>query len=497
MGIIKRQGIKQSLVNFIGVAIGAISTLTIYASEKEAYGLARFLLGTSLFLAPFISLGFTSVAIRFFPEFKEKHPRYHGFLGLLLLIVSVGSLFFFSVSWFFQDAILESYEGKSPLFRQFLPYLVPLSILTAFFHVLYHYCINFQLITVPAVFQNGIKISLPILLLLFAGGYLTLVGVVNGIVLNFILVVLGMSFYIYYLGEWHWRLDFSFMTTERWKRIWNYAGYGLASSVGSILAIRIDEIMIPTLIDFRSNGIYAIAAFIGNTIMIPGNALIHLASPVIAQSIKDGEIAEVGRIYKRVSTNLSLVGLFFFIGIIASVQDLFALMPKSHDLHQGFTIVLLIGFARIVDMSTSVNNQIINYSRYYRFGMFAILMMGGINIGFNLWLIPEYGIIGAAMATLLSLSIYNLLKLLFIYYQYRLQPFSRKTLYLFAWAAIVYALSLLYPSQGKPLLDLILRSSIVTVLYLPVVLYFRISEDISELVEQSWERLKSLLFSRP
>ncbi|MEL6636881.1 MAG: polysaccharide biosynthesis C-terminal domain-containing protein [Bacteroidota bacterium] len=496
MGVIKRQGIKQSLVNFIGVAIGALSTLTIYANEKEAYGLARFLLGTSLFFAPFISLGFTSVAIRFFPEFKENSERYRGFLGLLLLTVAFGATIFLGLSWLFRDALLEMYRDKSPLFQQFLPYLVPLSILTAFFQIFYNYCINFQRITVPAIFQNGIKLSLPVLLLLFTGGYLSLVGVANGIVLNFVIVVLGMAGYLYGLGEWHWRLDWSFMSRERWGRVWNYAAYGLAGSVGSILAIRIDEIMIPTLIDFRSNGIYAIAAFIGNTIMIPGNALIHLASPVIAQAIKDDNLTEVARIYRRVSTNLTLVGLFFFIGIIASVTDLFALMPKSHDLTEAFAVVLFIGLARIVDMITSVNNQIINYSPYYRFGMFAILLMGGINIAFNLWLIPRFGIIGAALATLASLSIYNLIKLLFIYYRYRIQPFSRQTLYLLGWAAVVYGLSTAYPSQGRALLDLVLRSVLITVLYLPVVLYFRISEDFSELAEQTWARVKSFLFPR-
>ena len=70
MGVIKRQGIKFSIVGYIATAIGAISTLFIYPQDKTIYGYALFLVGTATFFFPFMSGGVASLTIRFFPEMK-------------------------------------------------------------------------------------------------------------------------------------------------------------------------------------------------------------------------------------------------------------------------------------------------------------------------------------------------------------------------------------------------------------------------------------------
>ena len=72
MGVIKRQGIKQSLVNYFAVVVGAVSVIFIYPLDRETYGLARFVIDGGMFIAPFMMLGFSSVTIRFFPFFKDE-----------------------------------------------------------------------------------------------------------------------------------------------------------------------------------------------------------------------------------------------------------------------------------------------------------------------------------------------------------------------------------------------------------------------------------------
>ena len=80
MGVIKRQGIKQSLVNYFAVAVGAISVVFIYPLDRGTYGLARFIIDGGMFIAPFLMLGFSSVTIRFFPFFKDEERGHNGFL---------------------------------------------------------------------------------------------------------------------------------------------------------------------------------------------------------------------------------------------------------------------------------------------------------------------------------------------------------------------------------------------------------------------------------
>ncbi len=493
MGVIQRQGIKQSLVNFIGVGIGAISTIFIYPLDKEVYGLVRFLIDTSMFLTAFIAISCSTIAVRFNEEFRKDSPDKHGLLGFLLLIATSGAVVFLLVSWIGQEQIFQFFSDKSPLFHQFLPYLIPIAILMSYFNVFTAYSVTNHRIVVPAIVQNFVKITLPVLFLLVIKEVINLQTLVNGLVLNYVFVFFALVFYLFHLKSFDWKIDFSFLNKERLGRIGNFALFGFLAQLGSLLALKIDGIMVPTLIDFKSNGVYAIAAFIGNAIMIPGLALMQISSPIIAKALKEDRIDEVANIYTKASLNLTFVGLFFLVAVVASVEDLFQIMPKSEELTDGFMIVLLIGIAKVFDLMTSVNNQIIAYSKHYRFGMYAVLFMGGLNILFNLILIPNMGIVGAALATLISLAIYNFMKFIFIYRKFGIQPFSMKILVLIALAAMSYLISIQYTSGDKPILDIIIRSIIVIAIYFPILIYFRVSQDINDLLLQGVNRIKSFI----
>jgi len=248
--------------------------------------------------------------------------------------------------------------------------------------------------------------------------------------------------------------------------------------------------MIPTLIDFTSNGAYAISAFIGTAIMIPGTAVMQISSPIIAKAIQQDNWESVGKIYSKASLNLTIVGLFFFVAIICSVEDLFSMMSKPEELAGGFSVVFFICLAKLIDMMTSVNNQIINYSKYYRFGMWAIIALGIINVLLNLYLIPIYGITGAAIATFTSLVLYNILKLGFIWFKFKIQPFTKKTVNLIGLAFMAFLVGYCIPTTKVAWLDIIIRSCAIGLVYIPTVIYFKTSPEINELLQNKWNNLR-------
>ncbi|HHM20653.1 MAG TPA: hypothetical protein ENJ20_01400, partial [Bacteroidetes bacterium] len=94
MGVIKRQSIKQSIVNYLAVGVAAFSTVFIYPLDKEAYGLAGFVLSTAQFAMPFIILGFNGVSVRFFPQYLADRQKEHGFLFFILSGVTFGAVLF-------------------------------------------------------------------------------------------------------------------------------------------------------------------------------------------------------------------------------------------------------------------------------------------------------------------------------------------------------------------------------------------------------------------
>ena len=120
MGVIKRQGLKNTIVNYAGVALAALSTIFIYPNDRETYGLAQFLIGTSLFLLPIMSLGGNSVMVRFFPRFRDNEKEHNGILGLTMIMSLAGCALFLLLYWLFEEKIFELYSNKPPEFQAFL-----------------------------------------------------------------------------------------------------------------------------------------------------------------------------------------------------------------------------------------------------------------------------------------------------------------------------------------------------------------------------------------
>lgn len=59
MGVVKRQGIKQSIVTYVGMAIGAVNLLWLYplALSKAQIGITKFVLDTAVLVSPFLFWG--------------------------------------------------------------------------------------------------------------------------------------------------------------------------------------------------------------------------------------------------------------------------------------------------------------------------------------------------------------------------------------------------------------------------------------------------------
>ena len=485
MGVIKRQGIKQSIVNYAGVFLAAFSTIFIYVLDQELYGAARFVIDTAFLLSPFILLGATSVAIRYFPIFKNEENGHNGLLSILGIQFLIGGIIVIAVLFLFRERIFDLYADKSEIFTSQFFKIAILALIIALFNMLYSYTSNFKRIVVPSIFLNLIKVSLPILVLLCYYEYVPFSFLINGVLGTYILALLGILIYLSHLGQLKFNFKFDIVDKPLMKGMSSFAMFSLLSGMGSMLAFKIDSLMVSTLIDFENNGVYTIALFIGNAIAIPTTAILQIASPIVADAIKNKDIPQVDSLYGKSSLNLLIFGVLLFVLVMAGILDLFHLMPTDNfDIHSGYYIVMAIGLAKLVDMATSINSQIINYSKYYKFNVVAILLMAVINIILNLVLIPKYQVIGAAMATFLSLTIYNLIKLVFIYTKFKIQPFSVQTLWVLGIGLLSFGIAYFIPDTGQPFLNLVLKSMVIAAIYLTLTLRLKVSEDINEMWQQ-------------
>ena len=484
MGVIQRQGIKHSIVNFTGLAIATLSTIFIYAQKDlvEAYGLIQYLLSIAVIGFPLFSMASGVVAVRFFPNFQNKDEEHHGFLPLLLLMSLASWSVFALLAALNWDWIKTMLAHDSPLLQQYLWLTFPLTLFYTLSVVLYQYCFNFKRIVVPSILVDfAFKVVLPAVLIALLLGWIDLHLALLLLLVHYFLVLLGLVLYLRNLGELFWRPNWSFLKPELRRDIGKYAGFGMLSGLALLLATKADTLMVGSLTSMKTTGIYAIALNIAAAMDIPNKSLLNASVSFVAKYLAEENWTEMRSLYQKVSINLLTAGLLIFGCIWVSVQDLYALMPNTAEIAQGMYVLLLLSIAKLVDLGAGLNNQIVYYSKFYRFSLVSLSVLAVANVGFNLWLIPLMGLTGAAVAALLSISAYNLFNLVLVWKKFGMQPFSRQTVVVVLLAVVGISAVWFLPSTGYPFLNIVLRSGLFVLVFAGLVIRLRVSEDIDGL----------------
>ncbi len=438
-----KQALLFSIINYIGVAIGMISTLFIYPNDKEFLGIVRFIDGFAQILYPIMVLGASTALLNFQPQLNEFLQRKLFSYSAISIVFMIGFCAFFISIFYF----LEVTTNTENYVYGFI-----IAVFLAFIDLMKRQAYNLQKIAVPTFFEKIIpKITLPlafILVLYFAVSYHEALSIYT---LSFLLIFMAIAWYLLRIFKPVFSLNYQDLFQEISKKeYYKYSLYAFTASLGSFFAFRIDSIMIPEFISNEANGDFNIGVNLANALMIPATGVFALYSPIISEALKNNQLDLLKNKYTEVAKNLYFIGILMFGCLILGISDLFALLPTSDKLAPSLPILYILGVNVILNMATGFNTEIIAYSKYYKFNLIAILSLAGLNIGLNYFILTQtnFGIIGVAYASLFSMFVFNLMKLIFIYKKFRMLPLDKKYLKL-----IILSLSLLYVFSILPLPD--------------------------------------------
>jgi O-antigen/teichoic acid export membrane protein len=232
-------------------------------------------------------------------------------------------------------------------------------------------------------------------------------------------------------------------------------------------------------------------------IEIPKRSITQISAPLISQAIKSEEMDKVLELYRKTSIHQLLAGTYIFLGIWCNIDLVFARIPKGEVYQQGKYVVAFLGLSKLIDMSTGAYAEIMMYSRYYRFSMITMILLAVLTIGTNYLFIPIYGINGAAFAAALSIFLFTVVKVWFLWAKFRIQPFTVQTLYALLMVVVIYLLVRLMPAPGGSIIAMIshigLRSLLITGLFVGLTLWLRISPEVSALGAAFYRRARTFI----
>lgn len=119
--------------------------------------------------------------------------------------------------------------------------------------------------------------------------------------------------------------------------------------------------------------------------------------------------------------------------------------------------------------------------------MIAILSLIAVNVPLNLFVVyfTDWGIIGIAWASFISMVLFNLLKLLFIYKKFRLLPFDAAFGKLFMLFAVSGTAIYLLPETGSNLIDLVYKTGLSLIVNVVAIYKLRLVYQVNLWVDKA------------
>jgi O-antigen/teichoic acid export membrane protein len=478
MGIIQRQAIKNNIVSVLAVAVGVVSTLVVYPNDKALQGYIVAIASWALLLVPFVSLGTTAVMVRFLPSLEGDRVDAAGQLFTRAAAAMTAALVLLAlVNGLAGDAIirwLQSWGVANGVLAENRWTILGVLAALSYGGLLTTHLVNFRRIALPVVFNNLlVKLATPSLFLLIFYQLADREWLNPGIVAVYTLALLGLIAYAAYLGvlRFRWgKLRLKGVTTEDLYRL---AAYSVFGAIGGRLSIYIDAITVNDVLGESETGIYAFSAFVVSVIVIPNMAINAITSPIVAEAWKEKDIPQLGFLYRETSLVLFALGGLIYAGALICLPHVYEWTDNLGGYQTGYFVVLFLGAAKLFDLLTSINGNLIGMTDYYRWNVVFIMVLGLLNVVLNYTFIAVWGmgITGAAIATMLASVLYNVLKVVLIQWKMGLQPLATGHLYIVL-ALCVFALCAWFvPVPANPFLSVLVRGSVLTLPFLAFLRY--------------------------
>ncbi len=482
MGIVQRQVISNNLLALVGVGIGAVAQLYIYTLDLEVKGYADALMKWAQLLAPFFMLGTTSVMVRMLPYVPGSRQsgasRLFGraLMVLLVTVCTVGVVLILGGADYLASAVA---GGAEIGYLGTHPYLI-LALVSVFglISILTTHLTNAHSVAVPVIASSIIpKVGMIGLILLTVYNLIQRDGLGFGLIVIYGISVVFLWWFAKSRGAGSFSLNSLNLDRKSRRQLYALGGYSTLGAFGSVIATHIDTVFVNTYLGDINTAIYSFAIFATTVIQLPNKAVHSITSPIIAQAWKEGNLEVLGKLYRDSASVLLAAGSVIYVGALVCLPFVYQLAERTEDLALSYWVFVYLGAGTLFDLMTSINANLIGNTDYFRWNVVFVLLLGFTNIGLNYLFIVMlgYGITGAAMATALSLLLYNLVKTIFVYFRMELHPLDRGMLATLATTVGAWLLATLLPEFEVPLLNIVVRGSLVVLVFF---LYLRFTNGV-------------------
>ena len=484
MGIIQSQTIKGSVYSYLGIIVGFLNTALIMPIlfSTEEIGLVNILVAISFVYAQFSTLGFGAVTTRLFSYFRSIDKNHHGFAFLIIVVALTGFILALTCFFILKPHLIENNMEKSPLLVEYIWFLIPLIFFRSFFLFLDNYNKVLYDATTGTFLNDFVYRFINLILLgTYFLRWINFPQYVVGYTFAHCFPAIYLAVLLIYRGQLNLKPQLKFIGKPLRSEMISVAVFGIIGGLSGVALQSIDKIMVNSFFDLSYTGVYSICFFFGTIIQIPNRSLGKISSVILADAWKNNDLKTINTIYYQSSINQSVFGFLLFILLISNLHNVFQILPEYAD---GKMVILYVSLGNLIAVSSGVSAHILGTSAKYKIQTLQLSILILLAIVTNLIFIPIMGIDGAAIASLISMGAYTFIRVIYLKRKMNLYPYKQKHFILILISIVALLANYAIPTLSNWMVDFILRSAGVTLVFGIGIFTFRISEKFNEILIQ-------------
>lgn len=474
---------------------GLIVARVIGSSAFGIFNIARTLCET---LIVFTKMGFDIGIVRHFGEHPPGQYAWRNarFLARVLMTVLGLSLIPVAVVLLGGGAWLEQHVYQYPDFGLVIAVMiitVPLMALTQVLGGAFRGYMQIRPRVIAEFFLQP-SVRLAVILLLFLAGW-RLWSVIVGTVLSFVVAVLYLLFRArrtFFIGQQD--VEKPEIHDEKWRDFITVGKYSIVISLTVSVAVllqKLDVMMLGYFATASDVGKYAVIQMVVSLIAIFNSALNQAVAPMLARFCKEGAIEDMRHLIHQHTRWVVLTSLPVFLVIGFFGNQFMPIFGK--DFHVGLPVVALLALSQFVLAVLSSAGFMLSMTGRHMLEFYTMLIALVCNVILNFLLIPDYGITGAALATLISVVLANILRSLQVYRIHGVFPVGGEVLRVVLIGVGVFAVTWFAAQElgfEKSIMAAVIQSLLFCAIYAVLVLRFGLVEEDRVLLRWAIEKFR-------
>jgi O-antigen/teichoic acid export membrane protein len=493
MSTIRKQSIISSLVIYVGFLIGFINTYFFTKKglfDESQYGLTTVFVAMSTMMMSFAIFGMQAYIAKFHPHYQDHlPPRKNDMLSWALLVSTIGSGLVIVAGIVLKKIIIRKFTENSELLVQYYQWIFGMGFGFTIYCVLEAYAWTYK----KSVLTNFLK---EVQWRIFTSALIVFFAVTRDFDLfiklfsfTYPAIALVLLLYLVFTKRINFTFSVSKVTRRYFKSILSLVIYVYGGLIIMTLSQVFDILVISSLSGLGNAGIFALAKLMGSVIQAPQRGLISTTIPHISRAWKEKNMVLLQRIYQRSSINMLIFAAGIFVLIALNYKEAILTFKLQDTYLLGFNAFVFIGLTCLVDMGTGLNSQIIQTSNYWRFELISGVVLLILMLPLTYLLTKQFGILGPAIANLISVSIYNSIRLWFLWRKFRLFPFTIQSAHALMLATGCYVTCYYLFRNIHDVPGLVIRSLAFIGLYASLTLSLRLSPDFKPVLQTIRKRL--------